>query len=320
MSVTATPFFSPEHASDTLTYLVQNATRSIDIFTPSASSWTSECGAFTDDDSATCAPGCTPSQQRNETFPLFPALLNALHSGISVRILTNDYGTADCDGTITMLQFLALNGAEVRYFTTTTFVHAKYVSIDNGTKISISSINWSKSSMTKNREAGAILSGSSVLSNYTQTVFGADWSQATPLSPYNGWSAEDLATITDTSPMIVTLPDIDLEEGLFATALTPITDAGSTWTIQASPDSAWETLIANLNRSTSTLEVAMYQVTTMDLCNKIIELHENGINVSLLVSSRVYDEGDCLEAQACLHLMHNAGVRIRKTSYYYSYR
>lgn len=88
-SVSITPFFSPEHSTDTLVGLIEEATSSIDIYTPSASSWTSECGAYADDDGATCAPGCTPAEQRNETFPLFQALLNALHANITVRIITN---------------------------------------------------------------------------------------------------------------------------------------------------------------------------------------------------------------------------------------
>ena len=46
---------------------------------------------------------------------------------IRVRgIVTNDFGARDCaNGNLTMLPFLALNGAEVRYFTTVSFVHAK---------------------------------------------------------------------------------------------------------------------------------------------------------------------------------------------------
>jgi len=95
----------------------------MDIITPSAGSWLSECAAYVDDDATSCAPGCTPTEQRNETFPLFPALLNALHRGVSVRIVTNNYGLDDCAGTITMLQFLALNGAQVKYYTTTTYAH-----------------------------------------------------------------------------------------------------------------------------------------------------------------------------------------------------
>jgi phosphatidylserine/phosphatidylglycerophosphate/cardiolipin synthase-like enzyme len=36
---------------------------------------------------------------------------------------------------------------------------AKYQSADNGAVTSVSSINWSKTSMTKNREAGVVFDG-----------------------------------------------------------------------------------------------------------------------------------------------------------------
>ena len=74
-------------------------------------------------------------------------LLNALHKGIAVRILTNDYGTPDCSDMISPLPFLVLNGAEaclrmavvcdvvfermlqVKWYATTTFDHQKYMMV-----------------------------------------------------------------------------------------------------------------------------------------------------------------------------------------------
>lgn len=50
------PFFSPEHSTDTLTQMIEDAEASVDIFTPSAGSWVSACGGYADDDDATCAP------------------------------------------------------------------------------------------------------------------------------------------------------------------------------------------------------------------------------------------------------------------------
>jgi hypothetical protein len=62
----------------------------------------SACGAYVDDDGATCAPGCSPSDQRADSFPVFGALLNALHRGIAVRLVSNDYGYPDCPGKPTL--------------------------------------------------------------------------------------------------------------------------------------------------------------------------------------------------------------------------
>jgi len=259
---------------------------------------------------------------KNETYPVFPALINAIHRGVAVRIITNDYGLADCDGTITMLQYLKLAGAEVRYFTTVTFVHAKYTSVDGGRRSAVSSINWSKASTTKNREAGAILEGDglSALTSYMQGVFEFDWAQAYPLVPSDTWSSADLATITDSADLAVVLPDIDLYPGLYETpSPSPLSAARSNVTVQASPDSAWDTLEAALARATTSLEVAMYQVTTDGLCDQILDLANSGVNVSLLVSSRIYDEGDCEDAQACYSKLYSGGLRFRKTSLHYSY-
>lgn len=248
--LTIAPFFAPEHAADTLTELIQSANTSVDIMTPSVSSWISACGAYVDDDAATCAPGCTPQQQQQETFPLFPALLNAMHRGCAVRLITNDYGYADCPGTISMLQYLALNGASVRFFTTTTFVHAKYIAIDNGTKAAVSSINWSKTSMTKNREAGALISGNEALLGYMQAVFEADFTQAYDLVP-SDWSAEELAIITDPTDLPVVLPTIWTEVDDPALFVTPAVSEStvqvgpnSTTTVQASPVSCAQISLA----------------------------------------------------------------------------
>ena len=154
--VEVTPFFSPEYSAPTIVKLIQSAEHAIDIGTPGFSSW-SGCTPF--DQADKCTNACTPLQQRNESFPVFQALLNAVHRGVKVRIITNDYNTPDCPGTISPLPFLALNGVEVRYYASTTFYHAKFVMVD-GVKLSISSINFSYTSFLKNREAGAVITGS----------------------------------------------------------------------------------------------------------------------------------------------------------------
>lgn len=107
-TVPIAPFFSPEHSTDTLTAMIEDAVFSVDIEIPSAGSWESACSGFSDDDAGvavTCTPGCTPAEQRADPFPLFSALLNALHRGVKVRIITNDYGTPDCAGIILLMEF-----------------------------------------------------------------------------------------------------------------------------------------------------------------------------------------------------------------------
>jgi hypothetical protein len=80
--ITITPFFSPEHSTDTIVALIQSARTSIDIGTPGFSSW-SGCTPFVEAKD-TCMKACTPEQQRGEAFPVFAALLNAVHGGVKV--------------------------------------------------------------------------------------------------------------------------------------------------------------------------------------------------------------------------------------------
>ena len=79
-------------------------------------------------------------------------------SGVAVRIITNGFGDVTCEGKIAPFDFLALNGVKIVIFTSTTFDHAKFMMRD-GKAASISSVNWSRSSYMKNREAGANIEG-----------------------------------------------------------------------------------------------------------------------------------------------------------------
>ena len=59
---------------------------------------------------------------RLDPFPLFGAVLNAVHRGVAVRLLTNDFEDTDCDGKISGLSFLKLNGVQVKVCTNSTMV------------------------------------------------------------------------------------------------------------------------------------------------------------------------------------------------------
>ena len=107
--------------------------------------------------------------------------------------------------------FLELNGAEVTWYASTTFNHEKYISIDGGRKISVSSINFSRTSFLRNREAGLILHGEGIewskLSGFFASVFDDDWKTGIPLPNQETiWSEEDLAIIRDKTPLPVVLP------------------------------------------------------------------------------------------------------------------
>lgn len=109
--------------------------------------------------------------------------------------------------------------------------------IDNSTMASISSIYWSKSSFTTNREAGILIrthsqdissssnsptstsSSSSTIDLMTeiQETFNYDFSKAYPLIVSDEWSEEDLNIITNATDLSIQLPNIQLVDGLYQT-------------------------------------------------------------------------------------------------------
>ena len=65
----------------------------------------------------TSCAGCSAALTRADPFPIMAVLLNALHKGITVRILTVNYNEPDCASCISALPFLALNGCVQRAWT-----------------------------------------------------------------------------------------------------------------------------------------------------------------------------------------------------------
>jgi phosphatidylserine/phosphatidylglycerophosphate/cardiolipin synthase-like enzyme len=323
-----TPYFSPEHSTDTLVELIESATSSIDIASPGFSSW-SGCTPYTSH-SDPCMTACTPAKQREEAFPIFTALLNAAHKGIKVRVLTNNYGTLDCVGTISPLPFLALNGIEVAYFASVTFMHAKYMCID-GKTASVSSINFSKTSFLRNREAGAIINGTGALPlvAFTQKVFEADWMEGTKLKPEpSKWNAAQLKVIQDKTRIATQLPKPSASWASYYVTAKPAPIGGDMKvTIDASPDYANSELFSLLDTAQQSLDIMVYQVTDAEVVEKIVQLSNKGVKVRLLVSSSIYGSADCaLANEAYANITKQASVstttlpvEIRKTTFHYTY-
>lgn len=331
-------FFAPDHSIDTITNLLQDAPSGsrIDVGTPGFDSWIS-CT-----DSNNGCVGCTVDVMKGETFSVFPAILNAVHErGCSVRLLTNNYNTPTCTGKIADLDWLALQDAiEVKYFTSVTFLHEKYVAVhppvssrsksgDNATgtgrKASVSSVNFSQTSFMKNREAGVIINGDSdngaKLADYLDAVFEMDWATGINYTVNNTYSSAEMAIITSMDALPVAIPPGPSIPGEFVTpAPTPIaTSSDSSTGLFVSPDFAISTLLGELNSSTTSLEVHIYQVTDDALCDKLQDMHASGINVTLLVSSDIYSTYDKNGARYCYKQLYDAGLKIRLTPSFFTY-
>jgi len=314
--MTLTPFFSPDNSIDVETQLILNAQDSVDIGAPGFNSWIEcRCENLT-------SGGCPVAQQRyNETFPIFTALLNSLHRGVAVRILTNYYGiTCGSDG-IDPLSFLALAGAQVRYFTTTTFFHAKYMSAD-GKRAAVSSVNFDYTSFMENREAGILMEGPAtvaLIQSLTST-FELDFNQSLPW-PTSSYSSEDMEIIEDKSMLPISMPVKRTIKGAYIAKLKPVTDT-MTVSVISSPDFAWNTISAPLNDTKYSFKLFMYQVTDYNFCDTIIQLNQLEY-FKMLVAEQIYDQTDSKEAIQCYEKLFNAGVTFYKTAehmYRYSHQ
>ena len=194
---------------------------------------------------------------QNESFPLFPAILNAVHkNGIKVRLLTNNYTQPTCLGKIAPLDWFQLNGISVRFYRTTTFMHSKFMVVDKGRRTLVSSVNWSHTSFMRNREAGVILEDCDCtdMLNLYQSVFEHDWDNGLGYQLTNEYSRDDQAFITDTTPMSVILPPPANIDGAYVTTLKKYSHV-TVVSGYTSPDNARDTVMGYLDKVQSSLQV-----------------------------------------------------------------
>lgn len=175
--------------------------------------------------------------------------------GINVRLLTNNYSQPTCPEQITPLDWLHLNGAQIKYYQATTFMHSKYVMIDKGKRTSISSVNFSQTSFTKNREAGVVLENCDCPTiAFYQTVFDSDWAAASEYIVTNTYTKTQMEYITDKSTMPVPILPRPSVPGAYVTTIKTYSDVivNSGYT---SPDNARDTMMSQLEAVKASLQV-----------------------------------------------------------------
>ena len=203
--------------------------------------------------------GCSIHDLQNESFPIFPALLNAVHkNGITVRLMTNNYTQPTCGGMIAPLDWFQLNGISIRFYRTTTFMHSKFMVVDKGRRTMVSSVNWSHTSFMKNREAGVILDDCSCSAiDLYQSVFEHDWENGMEYQITNEYSSSERAFITNTANMEVVLPPPADIPGAYVTPLKKYSDV-TVVSGYTSPDNAKDTVLASLGKVQSSLQVGWH--------------------------------------------------------------
>ncbi len=259
-------------------------------------SW-STCTHYSSECGGKCI-GCTVEDQSNEPFPVFPALVNAVHThNVTVRFLTNDFSVPTCDNLVTPMDWMYYLGMQIKFYRTTTFQHAKFMIIDKGRKVLISSVNFSQTSFTKNREAGVILSDCECsVTDLYQKVFNSDWDTGYDYNLTGSISRESLDTIR--SPKL--LPPGRMGPynipGAFVTDMETVQGVSIVKGYTA-PDNARDTFMKGLDDAKQSLDVHMYQITDSGICDKLLDMHKRGVNVTLLVGSYIVSYTDYAAAQ-----------------------
>jgi phosphatidylserine/phosphatidylglycerophosphate/cardiolipin synthase-like enzyme len=301
-------FFSPDNSIETFVKVIDSAQKTIDLSCPGFDSWSG------------CTPekapfGCTPAHLRaNEQFPVFQALLNAAHRGVTIRLLSNRFdGENSSPGLITPFDFVALQPGVTAYeFRTVTFLHTKHLLVDSNLAI-ISSVNNDYTSFMENREAGIVINGSSLapIFKFLTKMIDLDIQLAAPwhLQTYN---ASDLAIIQDPKHIPVVIPPNHPYKGAYVSQTTSIQGTIAQMTMIANPDDAFDLASSALGNATQSIEIFIYQITDDPFCNLLVQQYNAGITIKLLVSDRIYSDYDWKAATKCYTTLYNAGITVRK--------
>lgn len=303
------PFFSPDTSVPTELEVIQDAKHRIDISIPSWSSWNG-C-SFPNKDGCT---GCKAAFLRaNETFPVWRALVNAMGRGVRVRILSNKFPEPPCEGMMTPLTYLHVAGADVRFYTSTTFSHSKYICADDN-RAAISSINFSKTSQILNREAGLVISNdrSGKIVSFVQSVFEYDFVRGAKHDPHrDSFPKEDRRICQDKTPIDIIPPNYpeyncDVSSGK-SYKINDVMDVE----IIVSPDHAYDSIMPALRNAKKSLELSIYQITDETFCDAMIELHGRGVALKLFVSNKIYGNNDAKRAKMCYQRLFEHGITVR---------
>lgn len=311
-----TPFFSPDTSADASASLVREARESVDVFAPAVESW-SGCGAT----KSGCA-GCAPDRVRaNEAFVLFRELLNAAHRGVRVRLLTNRFDSVrECAGAVSVLSYFAEN-FDVRTYTSTTFMHAKAMIVDNNVT-AISSVNWSKSSYLENREAGVVARSKSV-AEFAGEVFEYDWSVAEVWRmPANDGISEDEIQRMKSSEWLepFPIPSRNISAPHYSPKkLRETWCKGAAVKVSVSPDAGAATMLEAMNAS-ATLDIYTYQITDDFFASRLLKLADAGVIVRIVLSRAIFSDVDRkLSASLVDKMRENEKIVFRSSPRYYRY-
>jgi len=311
--ISLNPFFAPDHSMEQMMQVIQKAKESIDISIPSFASWI-RCSYPQKDKKCI---GCSAQHLiEKESFSVFQALHNALHRGIKVRILTNDFNDKLCEDSMDLLAYLQVAGATVSYFNQLSFTHSKYIAIDRKTVI-VSSINFSRTSIMSNREAGIIIENSPQVVAYTQSVFEWDLTHGY-VKDLPKYPQADLDLIKNTKHIDVVIPPPYDFKYCNASSPKPAAIVGiADVSIIVSPDYAFDA-IAEFQKASTSFYLSVYQITESQLVDALIDMKKKNPNLDMkiFVSREIYGEDDQALALQCYNKLYENGIIVRLSHKY----
>ncbi len=302
-TMTIQPIITPDNGEDTLVTLIDSANSSIDLELQYIRLFNSS----------------SDENWSTDENPLVQALVRAISRGVKVRVILN--AEADTDNASV---YLTSVGAEVRFLDLApggdlpSWNHNKGIIIDNKT-VAISSINWSKTSLRRNREAGVILHESTNIARYFLDVFDYDWERS-----QTAFVGKDLILNTESRTILRVNEEFQENDKLWSESAFEASKFSGTFnvTTYVGPDSTYDTVFKYLDAAKNSIHVEIYSISLTDIVDKLITLKEANpsLDIKIIISDwrASYYENINTWAQA-LRLVEN-GIAVYNSSNQFTYQ
>jgi len=260
--MTIKPIFSPDNSLYYIKKLIDSANVTLEVQNQYILKWNSALNWLADGN------------------PVMQSIYAAAGRGVSVRVILE--GTVDTEFAGA---FLIDRGIPTRYIGQGLYNHIKGIIVDSAI-VAVMSVNLDKSSLTQNREAGAIVYSSNV-AGYFLSVFNYDWASGTIPS------ANGTTVVPSFTPAVVSVPSVDYPAFTKVLNLTAFTNPDNNY--------AYNLFVNSIANTQSYFHAVVYQFTQTRIATAIINMlgAHPGIDCGVVLSSkRVGTDNSTNEVQA----------------------
>jgi phosphatidylserine/phosphatidylglycerophosphate/cardiolipin synthase-like enzyme len=263
--MTLSPLFSPDNSVDIYYNWMLKANTSIIIQNQYIRQWDTTVSDISEDPS-----------------PIIQGVIKANERGVNVKIQINAPEDLASVEALVYIYLNSLDNVEVRFMGNSetavennwlSSTHNKLVIIDAKVVI-VSSVNYSRQSLTQNREAGMVIQNDNAAVHFSE-IFELDWN-----------SGEEPPT-TDVSP---TTEPIDVETQFISHTEIPKANFTGMYniTLITNPDNADKVIFDYLKSAKESIYVGMYTISRTEFVDTLIDLKQanTDIKIEVLVSHR----------------------------------